>query len=61
MEFVQQSRQQAAVLRAEAELATAAAVRQSKLVAARELEARAREVEIVIGPSGESAIGDWLD
>ena len=61
MEFVQQSRHQAAILRAEADLATAEAERTSKLVAARELEARAREVEIVVGPCGESAIADWLD
>ncbi|WP_162925124.1 hypothetical protein [Aurantiacibacter odishensis] len=61
MEFVQHSRDKAAMLRAQADLAPAEADRISKLVAARKLEARAREVEIVIGPSGESAIADWLD
>lgn len=61
MEIIQEYRKKASALRAEAKIITMQAECSSKLAAARKLETMARDIEVVVGPNGESRIEEWLD
>jgi len=61
MQIIREYREKASALRAEARHATMSADCCSKLAAARKFETIAREIEVVVGPNGESRIEEWLD
>lgn len=61
MKVIREYRKKALALRAEAQHATMPAECSAKLAAARRFETIAREIEVVVGPNGESRIEDWLD
>lgn len=60
METIQNCREKAATLRADAAKATLKNVREAKLLAASRWESIASEIEVVVGPNGESNIAEWI-